>query len=319
MRAYTLKRLLLFLPTVAIVTVLVFLVMWLVPGDAATMILAGAQGEGGFTQEAVDKLRTQLGLDRPVYVQYGDWLWGLLKGDLGTSIYHGSPVIDDLGDRFLVTLQLAVMAILMGAMVAVPVGVISAVKQDTPLDYGVRIFTIAGIAVPAFWVGLLVVAALAYWFDWLPPLGYVPLWEEPLTNLQQLIFPAMTLAYAELAVSARITRSTMLEVMRDDYMRTARAKGLTELVVIGRHALRNALLPVFTISGWQFARLLGGTVVIEKIFVVPGIGSLMLEAIQFRDFPVIQAILLTVALLILALNLVIDLLYGWLDPRIRYA
>ena len=317
-RAYIIKRILLFPATVAVVTVIVFLIMWIVPGDAAAMILSG-QGERRASQEDVEKLREQLGLNRPVYVQYGDWIWGLLKGDLGTSIYHGSPVADDLKDRFLVTLELAIMAILMSAMVAIPLGVISAVKQDTPLDYVLRTFTMAGIALPTFWVGLLVVAALAYWLNWLPPLGYEVLWDEPLTNLQQLIFPAMTLAFAELAFSARITRSTMLEVMRDDYMRTARAKGLHEWVVLGRHALRNVLLPVFTISGWQFGSLLGGTVLIERIFVVPGIGSLMLESVQFRDFPTIQAIMVMVALLILALNLVIDLLYGWLDPRIRYA
>ena len=318
MRAYIIKRILLFPATVAIVTVIVFLIMWIVPGDAAAMILSG-QGERRASQEDVEKLREQLGLNRPVYVQYGEWLWGLARGDLGTSIYHGSPVADDLKDRFLVTLELAIMAILMSATVAIPLGVISAVKQDTPLDYVIRTFTMAGLALPTFWVGLLVVAVLAYWFNWLPPLGYEVLWDEPLTNLQQLIFPAMALAYAELAFIARITRSTMLEVMRDDYMRTARAKGLHEWVVLGRHALRNALLPVFTILGWQFASLLGGTVVIERIFVVPGIGSLMLESVRFRDFPTIQAIMVMVALLILALNLVIDLLYGWLDPRIRYA
>jgi peptide/nickel transport system permease protein len=211
------------------------------------------------------------------------------------------------------------MAIVISALVAVPVGVLSAVKQDTRLDYVVRLFTIAGIALPSFWVGILFLAALAYGINWLPPLGYAVLWEEPLKNLRQLSFPAVTLAYAELAFTARITRSTMLEVMREDYMRTARAKGLSELKVIARHALRNALLPVFTISGWQFARLMGGVVVIETIFVVPGIGNLLIEAIQFRDYPVIQAVMVTVSALILGLNLVIDLLYGWLDPRIRYA
>ena len=319
MRAYIIKRLLLLPPTVFIVTVIVFFIMWIVPGDAAMMILAGAQGESGFSQEAVDKLRDQLGLSRPIYEQYADWIWDLLHGDLGVSIYHGSPVVDDLGNRFLVTLQLAVMAILISALVAVPVGVLSAVKQDTRLDYIVRLFTIAGIALPSFWVGILFLAALAYGINWLPPLGYAVLWEEPLKNLRQLSFPAVTLAYAELAFTARITRSTMLEVMREDYMRTARAKGLSELKVIVRHALRNALLPVFTISGWQFARLMGGVVVIETIFVVPGIGNLLIEAIQFRDYPVIQAVMVTVSALILGLNLVIDLLYGWLDPRIRYA
>lgn len=317
MRGYIVKRALLFPPTVLIVTLLVFLIMWIVPGDAAIVLLSGG-GEAGVRQEDLVKLRHQLGLDRPVYVQYGDWLWHLLRGDLGESVYYKVPVINELKDRFLVTMQLAIMAILMGTLLAVPIGVLSAVKQDTPIDYAARLLTITGVALPSFWVGILIVAALTYWFDWLPPLGYASLWERPLTNLQQLIFPAMALGFGELAFTARITRSTMLEVMRDDYVRTARAKGLAEMVVIGRHALKNALLPVITISGWQFGRLLGGVVIIESIFVVPGVGRFLIDAIIHRDYTIIQSIIVMVATLILALNLIIDLLYGWLDPRIRY-
>ena len=318
-KTYIIKRLLLFPVTVAMVTLIVFFIMWIVPGDAAIMILAGDEGESGVSQEDLDKLRKQLGLDRPVYVQYGDWVWDLLRGDLGDSIYYKIPVLGELQGRFLVTLELSIMSILMSVTLAIPIGVLSAVKQDTIFDYGVRTFTLAGIALPSFWIGILVVAILSYWFDWLPPLGYATLWEDPLTNLQQLIFPAATLAFGELAFSARITRSTMLEVMRDDYVRTARAKGLSELVVIGRHALKNALLPVITVSGWQFGRLLGGVVIIETIFVMPGIGSFLIDAIIHRDYPIIQAIMVMVAGLILVLNLLIDLFYGWLDPRIRYA
>ncbi len=318
MRAYIIKRIVLFPPTVVIVTLLIFLIMWIVPGDAAIMILAGDEGESGVSPEDLARLRHELGLDRPVYVQYGDWIWDIVRADLGTSIYYKIPVIDELQDRFLVTMQMAIMAILMSFSLAVPIGVISAVKQDSFMDYGVRLFTIAGIALPSFWVGILVIFGLSYGFDWLPPLGYASLWEEPWTNLQQLVFPAMVLALQELAFTARITRSTMLEVMRDDYMRTARAKGLAEMVVITRHALKNALLPVITVSGWQFGRLLGGVVIIETIFVVPGIGSFLIDAIIHRDYTIIQAIMLLVAGLVLVLNLVIDLLYGWLDPRIRY-
>ena len=318
MRAYVVKRILLFLPTVAVVTLLVFLIMAIIPGDAAIAILAGETGQGTVREDDLIKLRHQLGLDRPVYVQYGDWLWGLARGDLGDSLYYRVPVIDEIKDRFLVTLELSIIAVLIAALLAVPIGVLSAVKQDTFLDYGIRMVTLSGIALPSFWVGLLVIAALSYWFDWLPPLGYETLWDKPLTNLEQLIFPAAALAFTELAFTARITRSTMLEVLRDDYIRTARAKGLSEIVVVGRHALKNALLPVITISGWQFGRLLGGAVVIERIFVVPGIGNYLIDAISHRDYTVIQALMVMMAVLILGLNLLIDLLYGWLDPRIRF-
>ena len=319
MRAYILKRLFLFPPTVALVTLVVFLIMAIIPGDAAIAILSGGEGrDGGVSQEDLDKLRHQLGLDRPVIVQYGDWLWGLVRGDLGDSLYYRVPVLDEIQERFLVTLELTIIAILIAGLLAVPIGVLSAVKQDTGFDYGIRMVTLTGIALPSFWVALLIVAALSYWFNWLPPLGYVNLWEKPFTNLEQLIFPALALAFTELAFTARMTRSSMLEVMRDDYMRTARAKGLREWVVIGRHALKNALLPVITVSGWQFGRLLGGAVVIEEIFVVPGIGRYLIDAINHRDYTVIQALMVMLATMILAINLITDLLYGWFNPRIRY-
>ena len=317
MRVYILKRLSLFIPTVLLVSLLVFLVMWIVPGDAAIAILA-AEGQGSFTDKDLEILREDLGLDRPVYVQYGDWLWGLAQGDLGDSLYYRIPVLDDIRSRFFVTLEMSIIAIVIAALLAVPIGVLSAVKQDTFLDYAIRMFTLSGIALPSFWVGLLIVAALSYWFNWLPRLGYVNFWENPLANLEQLIFPALALAFTELAFSARITRSTMLEVMREDYMRTARAKGLSEMVVVGRHALKNALLPVITVSGWQLGRLLGGAVVIERIFVVPGIGNYLIDAVNHRDYTVIQALMMLAAILILVINFFIDLLYGWLDPRIRY-
>ena len=317
MGAYILKRLSLFIPTLVLVSLLVFLVMWIVPGDAAIAILA-AEGQGSFTDKDLEILREDLGLDRPVYVQYGDWVWGLVRGDLGDSLYYRIPVLDDVRSRFVVTLEMSIIAIVIAALLAVPIGVLSAVKQDTFLDYAIRMFTLSGIALPSFWVGLLIVAALSYWFNWLPRLGYVNFWENPLANLEQLIFPALALAFTEIAFSARITRSAMLEVMREDYMRTARAKGLSEMVVVGRHALKNALLPVITVSGWQLGRLLGGAVVIERIFVVPGIGNYLIDAVSHRDYTVIQALMMLAAVLILSINFFIDLLYGWLDPRIRY-
>ena len=316
---YIVRRLLLFIPTMILATVMVFALFWVVPGDAAMMILTGEEGEGGrVNTEDIEQLRKELGLDRPIHVQYGEWVFNLLKGDLGTSIWYRIPVMDELKDRFLVSMELAVMAILMAFVAAVPLGVISAVKQDTKVDYVSRIFVLIGIAMPTFWIGILMVYGLAYFFNWLPPLGYASLWEDPLTNLQQLVFPALALAFHDLAFTARVTRSSMLEVMREDYVRTARSKGLRERTVIGRHALKNALLPVITVSGYQFGRLLGGVIIIESIFVVPGVGSFLIDSIIHRDFVVLQGVVLLTAAVVLFLNLVIDLFYGVLDPRIRF-
>jgi peptide/nickel transport system permease protein len=319
MGEYAIRRVLLFIPTLLVATVLVFTLFWIVPGDPALTILAGGEGDSGsVSQEQLQQLRQALGLDRPIYVQYGNWLWNVLRGDLGTSLWYKTPVWDQLKDRFLVTMELAVMAILLAFCVAVPLGVTSAVKQDTGFDYLSRIFSGIGIALPTFWLGILIVYALASFFQWLPPLGYATLWDDPLLNLQQLIFPALTLAFHDLAFTARVTRSSMLEVMREDYLRTARAKGMMEILVIGRHALKNALLPVVTISGYQFGRLLGGVIIVESIFVVPGMGTLLIDSIVHRDFIVLQAIVLLIAAVVLSLNLMIDLLYGVLDPRIHY-
>ena len=319
MTQYIVRRLLLFIPTMILATVMVFALFWVVPGDAAMMILTGEEGEGGrVNTEDIEQLRKELGLDRPIHVQYGEWVFNLLKGDLGTSIWYRIPVMDELKDRFLVSMELAVMAILMAFVAAVPLGVISAVKQDTKVDYVSRIFALIGIAMPTFWIGILMVYGLAYFFNWLPPLGYASLWEDPLTNLQQLVFPALALAFHDLAFTARVTRSSMLEVMREDYVRTGRSKGLRERTVIGRHALKNALLPVITVSGYQFGRLLGGVIIIESIFVVPGVGSFLIDSIIHRDFVVLQGVVLLTAAVVLFLNLVIDLFYGVLDPRIRF-
>jgi peptide/nickel transport system permease protein len=319
MGEYAIRRVLLFFPTLLVATVLVFTLFWIVPGDPALTILAGGEGDSGsVSQEQLQQLRQALGLDRPIYVQYGNWLWNVLRGDLGTSLWYKTPVWDQLKDRFLVTMELAVMAILLAFCVAVPLGVTSAVKQDTGFDYLSRIFSGIGIALPTFWLGILIVYALASFFQWLPPLGYATLWDDPLLNLQQLILPALTLAFHDLAFTARVTRSSMLEVMREDYLRTARAKGMMEILVIGRHALKNALLPVVTISGYQFGRLLGGVIIVESIFVVPGMGTLLIDSIVHRDFIVLQAIVLLIAAVVLSLNLMIDLLYGVLDPRIHY-
>ena len=318
MKAYAVKRVLLFLPTIVLTTIVVFGLFWIVPGDVATLILVGADGEDTATIEDIEKLREELGLDRPIHIQYGEWLWNVLRGDLGTSLWYRVPVTEELRDRFLVTLELSVMAIIMAFIVGVPLGVLSAVKQDTGMDYASRVFALIGVAMPNFWLGVLIIYGLAYWAGWLPPLGYASLWDDPLLNVQQLVFPAMVLSFSNLGLTARVTRSSMLEVLREDYVRTARAKGLRELVVLGRHTLKNALLPVITISGYQFAGLLGGVIIIESIFVVPGVGSWTIQSIHHRDFVVLQGVIVLVAVVILTLNLVIDLFYGILDPRIRY-
>lgn len=319
MGKYALRRTLLFIPTLLVASVLVFTLFWIVPGDPALTILGGGEGDSGaVSSEQLQQLRQKLGLDRPLHVQYASWLANVLRGDLGTSLWYKTPVWSQLKDRFLVTMELAVMAIVLAVAAAVPLGVISAVKQDTGLDYASRIFSSIGIALPTFWLGILIVYALATFFEWLPPLGYATLWEDPLLNLQQLFLPALTLAFNDLAFTARVTRSSMLEVMREDYLRTARAKGLVELRVIARHALKNALLPVLTVSGYQFARLLGGVIIVESIFVVPGMGTLLIESIIHRDFIVLQAIVLLIAAVVLILNLMVDLSYGVLDPRVRY-
>ena len=318
MRQYLVRRLLLFVPTLILASIMVFTLMWIVPGDAAMMILTGEGESGRVKTEDLERLRHDLGLDRPFYIQYGHWLANVVTGDLGDSIWYKIPVIDELKAKFPVTLQLAVMAMIIATLAAVPLGILSAVTQDSWIDYGCRVFTLVGVALPFFWTGILMVYALAYFFDWLPPLGYATLWEDPLTNLQQLIFPALALAFYEMAFTARVTRSAMLEVLREDYIRTARSKGIREGLVIGRHALKNAILPIITISGYQFGRLLGGVIIIEVIFVVPGMGTLLINSIVHRDFVMIQGMILMVAAVILTLNLVIDLLYGILDPRIRY-
>lgn len=320
MQQYVIKRVALFFPTLILATMLIFGLFWLVPGDAALLILGGGEDESAnISLEALETLREDLGLNRPVYTQYGSWLWNVLQGDLGESIWYRTPVWDELGKRFVVTMELAILAMVMAFVVAVPLGVIAAVKQNTTADYASRTIALLGIAMPTFWLGLLVIYGLVFVFDWLPPLRYARVWQDPFTNLQQFIFPAMTLAFHDLAFTARVTRSSMLEVMREDYVRTARAKGLAEWVVLGRHALKNAILPVVTISGYQFGRLLGGVIIVESIFVVPGMGFYLIESIQHRDFVVLQAIVLLIAAVVLTLNLLIDLTYGLLDPRIRYS
>ena len=318
MNTYVIKRFMLFIPTLLLVTLMVFALMRLVPGDPAELLLMGFEGDGQFSGQQLANLRSKLGTDRPLAVQYLDWIWGMLRGDFGVSMYFDTPISEDLGAKVPITLELAGLALLLAFVVAMPLGVLSAVRQDTIADYASRIIAIAGVAMPTFWIGILVVYFLVAWFDWLPPLGYANVWDDPWRNLQQMFFPAVALGFYNMALIARVTRSSMLEVFREDYIRTARSKGLREGAVIIRHALKNAFLPIITISGWQVGRLIAGTVVIETIFLVPGMGRLLVDSILHRDYTMIQSIVMVIAFMVLALNLVVDLLYAWLDPRIRY-
>ena len=318
MQAYIAKRFLLFIPTLLMATLVAFLLLRVIPGDPAQVKLAGETGDSNFTQAELHALQVKLGTDQPLYVQYGKWMWGMTHLDFGQSMFFEEPVANDLAEKFPITLELTVLAMVIATVIAVPLGLISAIKQDTAADYVARVISIAGVALPNFWVGILIVYFLVLMFAWMPPLGYATLWDDPLTNLQQFFFPALALGFYQMAFMARVTRSSMLEVYREDYTRTARGKGLAERVVILRHALKNALLPVVTISGYEFGRLLAGTVVIENIFMIPGMGRLLVDSVFHRDYTEVQAIVMVITATVLILNLALDVVYGWLNPRIRY-
>ena len=317
MRQYIVRRLLLFIPTLFLVSVIIFSLLRMIPGDIAEALLIGA-GEGKFTQEDIEKLRHELGLNRPLYVQYVSWLWDMARGNLGNSMWTGEPISKILKNRFPLTIELAFLTLFVSFVIAIPTGVLSAIRQDTWVDYVFRVVSIAGLAMPIFWTGILIIFFLVLFFDWMPPLGYASPFDDPLKNLQQLIWPAVAQGYMLAAILSRMTRSSMLEVLRQDYVRTAWAKGLSEKVIIYRHALKNAILPVVTLSGVQFGALLGGVVIMETVFSLPGMGRNLVEAIGHRDYTLIEVMILLICLIYLFINLIVDLLYGWLDPRIRY-
>jgi peptide/nickel transport system permease protein len=319
MYQYIVRRLLLFVPSVLGVTLVVFILMRLVPGDIATILVYEAGTEGTRAAEkAVQQIRRELGLDRPWVEQYINWLAGAFSGDFGYSYWERRPVAEILGERFPRTLQLAGMTIVLAVFWAVPLGVISAVRQDTWSDYLVRVMSVSGLSIPAFFVGVLLLYFLVRFFQWMPPLEFTGLFDNPTANLKQLIWPALAEAYYISAPITRLTRSLMLEVLREDYVRTARAKGIQERWVIYKHALRNVLIPLVTFISWSGGRLLGGIVVMELIFSVPGMGTGLIESVHHRDYPTVQAIVFMMAMIFLMLNLVVDILYGWLDPRIHY-
>ena len=317
---YVARRLLLFVPTLLGASIFIFVLMRLVPGDIAEILVYQTGGETSVIQQKqIRQIRQELGLDKPVVVQYLDWLGNAARGDFGQSYTQQRPVADILKERVPRSIELAVLTILLAMLWAVPLGVISAVRQNRWADYVVRVLSISGLSVPIFFSGVLVLYLLVRLFKWLPPLEFVSFTANPVENLKQLIWPALVQAFYISAPITRLTRSQLLEVIRQDYVRTARAKGLAERAVVYRHALANSLLPVVTFIGWWGGRLLGGIVIVEIIFSVPGMGSALAHAVTQRDYPTVQAMVFVMALVFLALNLLVDLLYAWLDPRIKYA
>ncbi len=325
MTQYIIKRLLAAIPTIFIVSIIVFGLLRLIPGDVVDQRLA----EGGFrTDEIAARQREQLGLDRSFVAQYVDWSTHAIRGDLGESLWTGLSVNGLIKDRLPLSLQIVIMSLTLAVLIAVPFGVISAVNQDKPADYGARLFSIFGLSVPDFVLGTVLILFLSAYLDdvtfgrldvWLPVFGWFPPWEDPWANFQALIFPALILGYRLSAISARMMRSTMLEVLREDYVRTARAKGLTNRQVIMKHALRNSVIPVLTIMAGQIAFVFGGTVIVEQIFTLPGMGRLTLQSVLRRDYTVVQGTVMMMAFVFILVNLVVDVAYGFIDPRIRYS
>jgi peptide/nickel transport system permease protein len=319
---YIVKRILLMVPTLFGAAALVFAMMRMIPGDICEIRL----GSGGtsFTEQALAACHAEMGLDKPLWLQFVDFLWGLCHLDFGISMWSGRPVIDEIALRFPISLEIAIFATILAVIIALPLGTISALKQNSVTDFFVRTFAISGIAAPSFWIGiisLLVVLDLTQYFfgrPWMPPINYVSLWQHPLESLSIVVLPAATVGYRYSAVVMRMTRSAMLEVLREDYIRTARAKGLVNRIVVNRHALSNAMLPVVTVIGIEFAFLIGGLVVTESVFNLNGVGRLLVEAVQNQDYTLTQGIVILIVTVFVLTNLVVDVLYAWLDPRIRY-
>ena len=322
MHRYIVNRVLLLIPTLVGAAAVVFVLMRLIPGDICVLRL----GSGGMSvnPRAIALCHAELGLDRPLIVQFLDFVWGFFRLDFGISMWSGKPVAEEIAARLPISLEIAAMATVIAILIAIPLGTISALKQNSWIDHVVRTVAIAGIATPSFWLGIvsiLVVLDVSHALlgaPWMPPIDYVPFWQDPLRNLSMVILPALTVGYRYSAVTMRMTRSAMLEVLREDYIRTARAKGLLERLIINRHALKNALLPVVTLIGIEFAFLIGGLVVTEQVFNLNGVGRLFVLAVQNQDYTLTQAlVMLTVAIFVFT-NLAVDLLYAWLDPRIRF-
>jgi peptide/nickel transport system permease protein len=323
MRKYIIKRLLLVIPTLFGAAALVFIMLRLIPGDVCEIRMAG---EGGYYDQAtIEQCREEMGTNKPMVTQFVDFVWGLMRLDFGISMWTGRPVVEEIALRFELSLQVAIMATIIGVIIAIPLGTISAVKQNTWIDYIVRGISIAGIATPSFWLGIMIILMLLVTTQhvlgtpWMPPITYRPIWEDPFYNLSMLIWPTVATGYRYSAVVTRMTRSALLEVLREDYVRTARAKGLWERAIIRRHALKNALLPVVTIVGLEFAFLMGGLVVTEQVFNLNGVGKLFLSSVLNNDYTMTQSLVMLVVMIFVMVNFLVDICYAWLDPRIRYS
>ena len=316
MQTFIFRRLLFMIPTLLGATLFVFLLMRVVPRDIAYALLAGEEGAAAVDPASLEKLREELGTNDPLPLQYWNWIKGIPMGDLGNSMWNRLPVADEIMIRMPVTGQLAIMSVIIGCVVGIPLGIISALRQDTWVDAIARFFSIFFLALPAFWEGLMILMLTVRVWRWMPPLGRNYLWEDPGANMAQLIFPALIIGFNLMAIVTRMTRSTMLEVLREDYIRTARAKGLANTVVIWRHVLKNSMIPVVTVVSMSVGGLLGGTVVSETVFSIPGIGVHLIEAIRNRDYTTVQALILVFAFIFVFINLLVDIIYGWLDPRI---
>lgn len=315
MWVYAVRRLLLAVPTVLLVVTLIFFLVRVIPGDLALLYMGPERAP---TEEQLRAIRHELGIDRPLWRQYVEVLGGLARLDPGKSLWTRRPVVDEILDRLPLTLELAAAAMLMSVFLAIPLGVLAGVYQDTWVDYVVRVVSIGGVTAPSFWIGILILLILTRVFAWAPPMEFTPFFRDPWANLQQMIWPILVIGYRSLAVLTRMMRSSTLEVIREDYIRTARAKGLSGPAVIFRHAMRNALLPVMTIAGLEFAFLLGGTLTTEVVFNLNGLGRFMVDAVVHRDYTAIQTLVVLAAVVFTLVNLGIDLLYGLVDPRISY-
>ena len=313
MLAYIIRRLLLLIPVLLIVGVIVFTLMHLTPGDAASVMLGRDA-----TEEQKIALRERLGLDQPVPVQFINWFWAALRLDFGNSLFMGKPVIDALLERAEPTVLLALYSLTLAVIIAIPAGVISAVRANSPLDRMLMVVSISGVAIPSFFFGILLILLFAVILGWLPYGGYVDIGVDPIEHFKYMILPTLTLGFSAAGLLARLVRSTMLDVLNEDYVRTAYSKGLEERRVVVAHAFRNALIPVLTIVGVTFAGMLGGAVVIENVFNIPGLGRLLVQSVVRRDIPVVQGAVMTVAAIEVLIMLLVDLLYVYIDPRIRY-
>jgi len=313
MLKYLLKRILYIIPVMIMVSIIAFSLLHMIPGDPI-MIMLGVRAQ----PETVEALREQLYLDEPIIVQYFLWLKGVLQGDLGESIRNKIPVLELVVQRLPVTLSLAIISLSISVVVSIGMGILAAVKRNTPWDFGAMTFAVLGVSIPQFWMGIMVILLFSLVLGWLPSVGYVSFIKEPIESIRHLILPSMALGFSLAGYITRMTRSQMLEVLGEDYIRTARAKGLREAVITYKHALKNAMIPIVTVIGLNFAYLLGGTVLIEHIFALPGIGRLVLQSIYNRDYPVVQGVILIVAVVFIIINLIVDLIYRFLNPKIRY-